>query len=107
MDRDSLEIQARKAVLNIEEKVLDISNVLYDMNMKLWKEPEVRARIKEVISDDPQYYWLKFGFDDVYAGKFDSWGIPWLFTRLLYDGLSVVPSVNRMRSASKWAISGD
>ena len=35
MAKDYLEKKARKAVINIEDKVTDISNVLYDINMKL------------------------------------------------------------------------
>ena len=35
MAKDYLERKARKAVINIEDKVIDISNVLYDINMKL------------------------------------------------------------------------
>jgi hypothetical protein len=35
MVKDYLERKARKAVVNIEDKVTDISNVLYDINMKL------------------------------------------------------------------------
>ena len=35
MTKDYWEIKPRKAVLNIEDKVTDISNLLNDLNMKL------------------------------------------------------------------------
>ena len=35
MTKDDLETKARKAVLRIEKKVTDMSNVLYDVSAKL------------------------------------------------------------------------
>jgi hypothetical protein len=44
MPKEDLETKSKKAVLRIEKKVTDISNVLYDMSMKMchvikhWKD---------------------------------------------------------------------
>ena len=35
MAKDNLETKSKKAVIAIKEKVTDISNVLYDLSMKL------------------------------------------------------------------------
>jgi hypothetical protein len=65
----------------------------YDVNIALWSEPEVKARIRDVIVGS-QYLDISRIFDDVYAGKIDTWDFQWLFTRLSQSGLSIIPSKN-------------
>jgi len=66
----------------------------YDVEMKLWSEPEVRKRIRDVLCDLKQYYNREKAFDNVYSGKIDTWDYQWSFARLSQSGLSVVPSAN-------------
>ncbi|NEO98884.1 MAG: glycosyltransferase family 2 protein [Symploca sp. SIO2E9] len=64
----------------------------YDINMSLWSEPEIKARIRDVLADRKQYESSKKLFDN--ASKIDTWDYPWRFARLVQSGLSIVPSVN-------------
>jgi hypothetical protein len=67
----------------------------FDLEMNLWSEPEARDRIRDVLSNPGMYNWLRQSFNDVYHRKLDTaWDYQWLFARLLYSGLSVVPCVN-------------
>jgi hypothetical protein len=66
----------------------------YDVTMKLWSEPEVRNRIRDVIADEKQYIKCQKFFDSVYCDKIDAWAYRWFFARLLQSGLLITPSVN-------------
>jgi len=67
----------------------------FDIDMKLWSEPEVKDRIRDVLCDAEEYNRRKGAFDAVYNGKLDAaWDYQWFFARLLYSGLSVIPCVN-------------
>jgi len=67
----------------------------YDIDMKLWGEPEVKTKIRDILCDKGQYLWLKQSFDIVYTGVLNSaWDYQWAFARLLYSGFSIIPSVN-------------
>jgi hypothetical protein len=66
----------------------------YDVDMKLWKETEVKSRIRDILCSEEQYHIRKERFDNMYFGKVDSWDAQWLFTCLIQSGLSIVPSVN-------------
>ncbi|MDY6784011.1 MAG: glycosyltransferase family 2 protein [Cyanobacteriota bacterium] len=66
----------------------------YDVEMKLWANPEAQNRIRDVIGDRQQYLNRKKVFARTYAGTIDTWDYQWGFARLLNSGLSVVPSVN-------------
>lgn len=66
----------------------------YDVEMKLWGEPEAQARVKDVLCDKKQYLNRKAVFDRMYAGQIDSWDHQWSFARLLHSRLAVVPSRN-------------
>jgi len=67
----------------------------YDIDVKLWGEPEVKNAIKHTLCDMEQFnFWRKI-FDQIYNDKNHIlWDSAWVFSRLLYSGLSVVPSVN-------------
>lgn len=66
----------------------------YDVDMKLWANPDVQSRVKDVICDPQQYRLRKQRFDNMYAGKVDSWDVQWLFACLSQSGLAIVPAVN-------------
>ena len=66
----------------------------FDVDMKLWAEPEAKARVRDVLCDTEQYLWWEKSFDTTFHGEIDTWDYQWLFARLLYSGLSIVPSVN-------------
>jgi len=67
----------------------------YDIDVRLWGEPEVQNAIKHTLCDNEQFnFWRKI-FDGIYNDKNHIlWDCSWVFYRLLYSGLSVVPSVN-------------
>lgn len=67
----------------------------YDVDVKLWGEPEVKNAIRNTICDTEQFNFFGKIFDRMYYDKnHTAWDCSWLFQRLLYSGLSVVPSVN-------------
>lgn len=67
----------------------------YDVDMKLWSEPEARSRIRDVLCNEKQYLKRKTVFDRMYSEKKKSvWDHQWSFARLLQSGLSIVPSRN-------------
>jgi hypothetical protein len=66
----------------------------YDVEVKLWSSPEVRARIKDLIGDQRRHSIQAKRFESAYSGKVNTWDIQWFFTRISQSGLSIVPSVN-------------
>lgn len=67
----------------------------FDIDVKLWGEPEVKNAIKHTLCDMEQFDFFRKIFDRIYNDKNHIlWDCSWLFSRLLYSGLSVVPSVN-------------
>jgi len=67
----------------------------FDVEMRLWAEPEVKARIRDVVANPALYPSIETAFDAVHSGTMvDAWDYQWYFARLLQSGLSVVPSVN-------------
>ncbi|MGF1479788.1 MAG: glycosyltransferase family 2 protein [Cyanophyceae cyanobacterium] len=66
----------------------------YDVDMKLWANPDIQGCVRDVICDPQQYQLRKQRFDTMYAGKVDSWDLQWLFACLFQSGLAVIPAVN-------------
>ncbi len=66
----------------------------YDVEMKLWAHPEIKARVKDVIADSKQYLNRKKFLDDAYNGKIDTWDYQFFFTCLINSGLSITPAIN-------------
>lgn len=69
---------------------------LYDITMASWGDEEVKARIRDLLSDEEVFAFLARRFDRLYADPGDrhSWDLPWVFSRLAQAGLTVVPAVN-------------
>ena len=66
----------------------------YDIDMKLWLEPEIQNRVKDVIADDKQYLNRKKCLDSTYLGENNSWDYQFFFMCLMHSGLSITPSLN-------------
>lgn len=66
----------------------------YDVDMQLWKNPEIKNRIRDVLASDYQYNTRKQQFENTYLQKVDTWDYQWSFARLLQSGMSIVPCVN-------------
>lgn len=65
----------------------------YDVEMKLWAEPEMKHLIRDILGNEQQYNRVKQAFDGIYKGQ-DTWDYQWFFARVSQSGLSVIPSVN-------------
>jgi hypothetical protein len=68
----------------------------YDTTMAAWAQPEVKARIKELLDDDEVFAVQSRRFDWHYEQTDNPhpWDVQWVFARLEQDGLAVVPAVN-------------
>lgn len=66
----------------------------YDVNMSLWKKPESRLRIYEILGGGAPYRMRALDFDRAAAGRVDTWDYQWTFAQLVRSGLSVVPAIN-------------
>ncbi|MEQ8970053.1 MAG: glycosyltransferase family 2 protein [Coleofasciculus sp. C1-SOL-03] len=67
----------------------------YDVNMKLWSNPEIQSRIRDVVGNEQQYDTYKKQFDRVFSGELNtSWALPWLCLRLSQSALSIIPAIN-------------
>ena len=66
----------------------------YDVDMKLWSEPEVKQRVRDILCDRKLYLRQEKLFEKTYQGKIDTWDHQWTFAHLLHSGLSITPSRN-------------
>lgn len=66
----------------------------YDVDLKLWEDPEVKNRIKDLVVDEKEYNYRTQVFDKVYAKQVDTWDYQWTFARFIQSGLTILPSVN-------------
>jgi hypothetical protein len=67
---------------------------LYDYSLKAWRQKEVQELIRK-ISIEPKYFnFRKNLFEKVIANEVDTWDYQWAFTRLVNQGLTVIPSNN-------------
>jgi hypothetical protein len=66
----------------------------YDPEMKLWNDPEIRKRVRDVMADDVQYRYTEREYDSTELGGRDTWDYQWSFARYRNSGLSVVPARN-------------
>lgn len=66
----------------------------YDFSMRTFPEFESQKKIEEMfISENIRNFW-KDCFQNVYAGKIDTWDYQWVYTNFVNGGLSVMPFVN-------------
>jgi len=66
----------------------------YDINMSLWRDPESRRRIYEVLGGGTLSRMRTLDFDRVAAGRVDTWDYQWSFAQLMRSGLTLTSSVN-------------
>ncbi|MBD1922873.1 glycosyltransferase family 2 protein [Microcoleus sp. FACHB-831] len=67
----------------------------FDYDIKMWENPEVRTRIRDVMADDEQYKKREEIFESVYQKQRPTvWDYQWYFARMSQSGLTVIPSVN-------------
>ena len=66
----------------------------YDVDMKLWSDPQSKQILREVIADNKQYLNRKEHLDNTYDGNINSWAHQFFFMCLAHRGLSIRPSVN-------------
>jgi hypothetical protein len=66
----------------------------YDVEMPLWRNPEIRDRVRDVIGVKSDFRRRAKAFDKTASGKIDTWDYQWSFARLMQSGLTIVPSVN-------------
>jgi hypothetical protein len=69
---------------------------LYDSAMAAWHDEAVKARVRDFLSDDEVFAYQARRFDLVSSDPAErhSWDVPWIFSRLAQEGLTVVPAVN-------------
>ncbi|MBA4189773.1 MAG: hypothetical protein C0467_17450 [Planctomycetaceae bacterium] len=70
----------------------------YDVDMKLWADPNVRERIQNVFAHPEIYKQRMLAYDLVYRGVTDTWDYQWSVARLTQSAMSVVPAVNLVRN---------
>lgn len=64
----------------------------YDVEMKLWSNPDIKKRVREILANDQQYRIWKKLFDNVRQA--DTWDFQWFLSYILQSGLVIIPSVN-------------
>ena len=66
----------------------------YDVDMKTWPECKQNNLLQSAFHDTyEQKSWIEI-FDDVYAGKIDTWDYQWLYTCFSQSRLSIEPARN-------------
>jgi hypothetical protein len=72
----------------------------FDFAMNDWPHRRASQWLKSVAKNTAlERRWLQC-FDDVVAGKIDTWAYRWMYCMSVRDGLSVVPDVNLV--AVRW-----
>jgi hypothetical protein len=66
----------------------------YDVNMPLWRNPESRRHIFEVLGEGSLYKSRITDFEKVAAGHVDTWDYQWSFAQLMQSGLTIISSLN-------------
>lgn len=66
----------------------------YDVKMSLWRDPAIRAKIRNILGNDHFYRQKALEFDRVVSGSVDTWDYQWSFAQLVRSGLAVIPATN-------------
>lgn len=65
-----------------------------DVDMNLWPKAKESDVLESTLVNEYPPVLRRRLFDKCYRGEIDSWGYPWLFARIIQNGLSIVPRVN-------------
>jgi hypothetical protein len=66
----------------------------FDLSMSLWPAFRDAGGLRSVCPDPVEHdYWAKI-FEDMHAGRVNSWAYAWLFAGFVHSGLSPHPNVN-------------
>ncbi|MDJ0553667.1 MAG: glycosyltransferase family 2 protein [Microcoleaceae cyanobacterium MO_207.B10] len=70
----------------------------FDAEMNLWKLPEMKNVVRDVLGDEKQYNRIKQGFDSIHdeEGNWDKsiWDFQFALSRFSQSGLAITPAVN-------------
>lgn len=66
----------------------------YDVTMSEWKDPHCRDKIRQFLNNVDLYSLREKDFQQAYDNRVDTWDYQWYFTRILHQGLAVVPCIN-------------
>jgi len=66
----------------------------YDIDIPLWRDPQSRRRIHDVLGGGSLYHLRAAEFDRVAEGKVDTWDYQWSFAQLMQSGLTLTSAVN-------------
>ena len=67
----------------------------FDFSMEAWRDPAVKTDIRNYLRDDKLHYkQTKDLFDQIEAGRRDTWDFQWYFAHQLTRSLSAIPHVN-------------
>ncbi len=66
----------------------------FDVQMREWPAAEASDFPKELVPSEKAIRHKRKMFSEAYAGKVDSWAIPWEFSNWRTGGLAVLPAVN-------------
>ena len=70
----------------------------FDLEMRLWPEIRDGQWLVDVFQDPLAVgYWTRV-FDEVHAGKIDTWDYQWTFACWMQGGLTVLPAVNLVQN---------
>lgn len=66
----------------------------YDVHMKLWPEIRGKKLYEDFCQNKEEGDHRRDLYDQVFAGKIDTWDYQWGFAKMINHGLSIIPSVN-------------
>lgn len=70
----------------------------YDVNMKTFPRFKEENQIRNIFRTiAEQNHFLKL-FEKTYEGKIDTWDFQWMYSRLIANGLSILPNTNLIRN---------
>jgi hypothetical protein len=66
----------------------------YDVNIKLWPEIKEKKLYEDISQNKAEAEYRRNLYDNLYAGKINTWDYQWGLAKLINRGLSIIPSVN-------------
>lgn len=67
---------------------------LYDRTMENWGNQDIQKKIRELSFRGKYFRIRQEMFDKVKSNQIDTWDYQWLYTRLIHQGLTIIPSQN-------------